>query len=534
LSSAYEKSRRAQGHAFVSGPVRSPFLSLGWQVVDPGLPPLSPLFDNPPTVADPNALPAAHLAWQRRVEQDQKRMITAHLRHPVWYPVALPTDISVLPVCGGTPIAWSAVATNAALSAAHDGCQRVTVLNLRRCDVTRMLGRAARSAGVGLRVDIVSPRGSTADLFGRLSARGLAGLVVDVFRSAPGAPGRAAAIGDKQELLTIADLLTDPVTLIRLHEAVAVVTLNLPASSVPSLNSTEVRALQDYRSSVAGPQVSNRLTALRGQLAELLDYQKSAARRPTSVGSGRPVRTIEIDGGTAQDHELGRELVVQAVSRGFANRRSSGSELLVVVGAELLSTEMLDELTDVAQRPGRRLVLLFTRITDDARRTFGQGGQDCVVFLRLPNSDDGEAAARYVGKQFTFVVNGFSIAEGNTEQWNESESVSSGVSSGTSTTSGSSSNLAHGALSVGRSFGRTVSTSFTSGRSSTVGTGGSQSRTMTASYSRDHDYVLQPEEFRKLPDDQMLVVRGQTAVLASCDPRIATLPVTSSTPLAAP
>jgi hypothetical protein len=157
-----------------------------------------------------------------------------------------------------------------------------------------------------------------------------------------------------------------------------------------------------------------------------------------------------------------------------------------------------------------------------------------VVFLRLPNNDDGEAAARHVGKQFTFVVNGISIAEGDTEQWNESESISSGVSSGTSTTSGSSTSLAHGALTAGRNFGRTVSTSFTSGRSSTGGTGGSQSRTVTASFGRDHDYVLQPEDFRNLSDDQMLVVSGQTAVLASCDPTIATLPVTSRTPLAAP
>ncbi|MFC7612837.1 hypothetical protein ACFQV2_03465 [Actinokineospora soli] len=217
------------------------------------------------------------------------------------------------------------------------------------------------------------------------------------------------------------------------------------------------------------------------------------------------------------------------MSFAFASR--TGPDVLVVVGADALATEVLDALSGAAQGTGKRLVLVFGRITDDAAGVMGYAGADCAVFLRLPNHRDAQQAADYLGKHFTFVVNGFSISEGRTDQWSESRTRSTSSTTGTSQTWGSSSSVGlNGALSAGRNFGNTVSDSFTSGSSDTTGHGGSTQATWSSTAGRVHEHVVPPETFQRLDDGLMLVVRDRTVVLAVCDHTIASSRSASAVP----
>jgi hypothetical protein len=373
------------------------------------------------------------------------------------------------------------------------------------------------------------------DVFAMRTPKDLASLVTDVLRPAAGGGNRNDAVRAKQELLRVAGKLTGKVDLARLRDAVAMALGHPRRGVTATFTAAEEADLHDYRADIVNQQqpVAERLSDLLSDLEGLLAYARDPARFPRTYGHGpAKVQTYEIGrGGGTQDRALGCELLARAATLAFSVPHN-GRDLLVVAGAEVLATEVLHGLTGAAQRTGKRLVLLYSRITDDAAVVLGHGGADCAVFLRLPNYDDAERAAKHLGKQFTFVVNGFSISEGETEQWNESQARSSSSTTGTSRTSGTSRSFGlNGALTAGHNFGNTVSDSFTSGTSDTVGVGGSTQVTKSRNHARVHENVVEPEVFQQLDDDLMLVVRRRTAVLAVCDPTIAALPSASTVPL---
>jgi hypothetical protein len=513
-----------------------PDLFVGWHAVEIGPAPPSPLYDRPPVVPNAKDLPAAHQRWRSQVEADQRRIAAAHARQPIWFPVPVFGGADVLPSYGGTAAMWGRLAATVALMATRAGFARIRLVNLTQSTVFDTIHRVAAKGGpISVRSDELSANGSTFDPFGNLAADELASLVVDVLRLSPDAHGLRSALHDKGQLIEIARRLSGNVHLGRLHDAVAVALDGQHAPAGASLSRAERDKLTDYHDDVVGrrPPVAARLGDLRLELEQLLCYGQQQNQRPSRTGSvGQQVRTLELAQGRAtQDHQLGRELLSRAVARGFSTR-VAGEDLLVVIGADLLSAEVLDHLTGSAGQPGKRLVLLFTKITDAAERVLGHGGSGCAVFLRLPNHQDARIAAEYLGREFTFVVNGFSIADGDTEQWTESYGKSSGINVGNSTTTTHSAGSAGTKLNFGRSFGSTVSTSFSSGTNQSSSTGGSRQRTHTTSLGRTHEYVLQPETFQHLPDDLMLVVDRRTVVLASCDPEIAGSSLAAAGPLA--
>lgn len=498
-------------------------LWIGWHAVDIGAPRPSRLYDSPPSAQDPAALVTAHRRWRAAVEADQQRVEAAHARLPVWHPIAV-TGSSVLPVFGGNPRAWDRLVATTMLGAAGLGVDRARVVSLVQTDTTAALRAAARpGAPVAVRSDVVSAMGSSVDLFGNLPVSDLAGLVVDVVRTGADAQGRRAAVHDKRELIEIAGLLDGRVDLVRLRDAVGVAVGNPVRSAATSLAAAERRRLEDHHSDVVTRRqvVASRLEDLHRDLEELVGFMRDAGRRPQRCGTGRfVVRTLQVEhsGGT-QELELARELLTRAAARGFA-APFAGTDLLLVVGAELLAPEVLGSLTAAAGRQGKRLVLLFGRITAGALSTLGHSGSGCVVFLRLPHHDDARVAAEYLGREFTFVVNGVSIAEGDTEQWTESSNTSFSSATSRSSTSSRSVGSAGTTMNFGRSFGTTVATTLTSTDGHSSSTGGSRQLTRTASVGRVHEYVVQPEVFQQLHEDLMLVVDGRTVVLGNSDPAI--------------
>ena len=509
-------------------------LVVGWHAVELGDPPVSPLYDSPPVVADA-AQPAAQRKWRAKVEADQRRIAAAHQRQPVWFPVSLLGGGGVLPVFGGGPAMWRSLTASTALQAARTGFGRIRLVNLTHADVFETLRRLVAAGGPAVvRSDVVSPTGSTLDLFGNTPLDELASLVVDVLRTSADASGRRSAGHDKRALIRIGGYLRPGFDLPRLRDAVSVALGDRSPGTSAALSAHEQRELGDFHDDVVAqqPQVLARLSDLAQDLDALVEYGHDPARPPVRVGrTGPAVRTLEVaTGGGTHEHELGRELLARAVARSFA-APSTASEVLVVVGAELLAAEVLDLLTGAAAARDKHLVLLFGKITDAAERVLGHGGSGCAAFLRLPHHHDAKVAAEYVGREFTFVVNGFSIADGDTEQWNTSRATSTGTSHSRSTTATSSSGIAGKTLNFGRSFGTTVSDSLSINDTHTTGTGGSRQRTFTTNVGRTHDYVLQPETFQHLADDLMLVVDRRTAVLTNCDPAVLGSSQVSPTPL---
>lgn len=509
-------------------------LVVGWHAVDLGDPPFSPLYDTPPVVPDADQA-TAHRQWRARVEADQRRVAAAHVRQPVWYPVSVLDDGGVLPICGGTARTWERLTASVALLSARAGVSRIRLVNLTQASVfDELRGLVRGGVPARLRSDVVSAAGSTVDLFGNTPLDVLAGLVVDVVRTSADAQGRRTATHDKRALIDIGRRLRTPVDLPRLQDAVAIALGDHSPGRGATLSAHERRELEDHHDYVVAqrPQDQARLSDLAHDLDELSGYRHTAARQPLRVGRAGPaIRTLEAEpGGGTQDYELARELLSRAAARAFATP-AAGAELLLVVGADLLAREVLDFMTASAALPGKRLVLVFGRITEPAERVLGTGGSNCAAFLRLPNHNDAKVAAEYLGREFTFVVNGFSIAEGDTEQWTESHARSTGTSRGRTTTATGSSGIAGKTLNFGHNFGTTVTDSFSINDSHTTSTGGSRQLTRTTSFGRTHDYVLQPETFQRLDDDLMLVVDHRTAVLVNCDPAILGSSQVSPTPL---
>lgn len=501
---------------------------LGWQAVDHGEPPASPLFDHPPPAAREDPAQANAL-WRKQVEADQLRLARLHHARPSWYPLVVWEDVHVLPVFGGTPALWSSLLVTFAMSSTG----RVRMVNLTQSDLFPPL---RQTRGVpGVRSDVLSTRGSTVDVFGKRTPDELASLVTDVLRPAAGGQGRNDALRARQELSRVQKMLNVPNDLATLRDAIALLLGHPQRSITTTFDRREETELRDYRTDVVtgNQHVAARLNDLHGDLDGLLAYARDPARAVQTSGGGPfRVRTYEVErGGSTQDAELARELLSRTAMLAFSAPYRL-PDLLVVAGAEELAPEVLAALTSTAQRRGKQLILLWGRVTQEAQTVIGHGGVDSSLWARLPNRQDAEVAAKQFGKEFTFVVNGFSLSVNETEQWNESRSKTVGVTTGVTTSSGSSSSMGlKGALSFGRNFGNSVSTSLSVSNTSSQGTGGSAGHTSTQNWGRVHEDVVPPETFQRLDDGIALYRNGRTAMIAVCDPAIASSGRASPTPL---
>jgi hypothetical protein len=361
---------------------------------------------------------------------------------------------------------------------------------------------------MGVRFDTISAYGSSVDLFGQGDLGDLAGFIVDALRVVSDPQGRRDSAREKSELVAVGRLLDEPVNLERLSAAV---NQALGSSVVdPALSVDESQRLRDFYHSVVSKRqrTSDRLDELFADLRELANYQPNGSNPFQRFGpSPLRARIYELDGTQGiHEFEMSREILARAVARAFT-RSSQSLELLVIAGADKLAPEVLESLKGSAEQLGKQLVLLFTEMNALAQRSLGTGGTEFALFLRLPNADDAEIAAKHFGRQFTFVINGISIAEGKTDEWNRAY----GITSSTSRTS---------TKDFGTFLGGSIARSFSDGTSSTNTSGGSQSRTTTTSSSRVHDYIIEPETFQQLEEFTMLVANGGHALLANCDFRL--------------
>lgn len=489
--------------------------SVGWHPIEPSPVPRSALLDHPPSPVHGD-LVAASGRWRVAVEADEARLHQQHLTTPLWHPVPLPDEVHVLPVFGGTPEAIEQVVTTMVTSAMESGMASSRVLNLSGWDLTGSLRDQMRQARKHrVQFEQVSSTGSTVNLLGNPNPHELVALLVDALRiSAERSAGRQSQ-QERQELERVVRQLRGQVTLDRIMDAVDVA---LGAAAPKSLSVDEVRDLQDYFASVVTQRraTQDRLSDLHVDLAALRGYSRAPGRSPDVVGTGRlAVRWFDVAAGSSTyEVELGRQLVARAVLQTFTIQ--GPHELLVVVGAERLSDEVRDEMVNAAQRLGKRLVLVHTQIDDAGQRALGFAGSSFAIFLKMPNPSDALVVSEYLGREYKFVVNGISIAEGQTQDWSSSYGTSTSQGTGHGRNSSTTSGLGGGAFNFSRSVGSSVTSSFERGSSQTQTRGGSSSTTTTASSGRVHEYVVEPEVLQRMPDDVMMIVGHETVVIVSC------------------
>lgn len=465
-------------------------------------------------------LELAHRRWRAAVAADEDNLRRARMKGPLWYPVPLDDGIFVLPVYGGTPAAVEQLATTLVMSGLESGVANCRVVNLSGWDVSADLKNQMQPAKRNTaQFEEIGPGGSTASLFGNPDAGELVALVVDSLRGSSDRNSARQSQQERLELERVVRLLRGRATVARMVDAVSVA---LGASSAgTTLTVDETRDLQDYFAVVTGQRraTQDRLSDLLADLEAIARFDRAPGRQPERVGSGpTSVRWFDVAPGRSTDEvELGRQLLARAVLQAFG--RAGTPELLVVLGADRLADEVRDELVAAAQRARNRVVLVYTQLSAAGQRMLGYAGSPMAVFMRLPNPSDATAAAEFLGREYKFVVNGISIAEGQTQEWSNSFGTSTSRSTSRTSTSSSSSGYA-GAFNFSRSVGSSVTSSFERGTSTTTTSGASRSTTSTTSSGRVHEFVLEPEVFQQMPEDLMLVVGNGTVVVASCQNRL--------------
>jgi hypothetical protein len=210
---------------------------------------------------------------------------------------------------------------------------------------------------------------------------------------------------------------------------------------------------------------------------------------------------------------------------------------VVIAGADEITKEHLERLTDACELRGVPVTLLFRHLRDDAAGMLGGG---TTAFMRLGNHTEAEQAAAYIGRRHTFVVSSYTATRGgnHTSTQGGSDGYGTGDSSSDARTHGWQSDgiLGGGNTSGGqtRTSGTSTSRNWSTSWSQADGTNWSEA----AARQRVYEYAVEPTVLQNLPDYALLLAdrSGSTLQLRAveCDPSIITLPGASTAPLPPP
>ncbi|MCC8251602.1 hypothetical protein [Saccharothrix luteola] len=232
------------------------------------------------------------------------------------------------------------------------------------------------------------------------------------------------------------------------------------------------------------------------------------------------VLSMSSDWTSAQIDFLGDLLVGWAARQVIDNTASIPT--LVVTAADRLATRHLDRLSQLCERRGIRLVVLFRRFDETTARMVGRGS---VAFMRLDDPQQATRAADFIGREYTFTVSQMSTTLGGQHTHSVANTVSHSDSDGRSTTESVNESRSRGKNRGAQSstnVPKTKNTSRTKGWSDadtqswnrTRSWGTTVSNATTDSWSdsetrqRVHEHRVDPEVIKNLPDYAMLLVES--------------------------
>ncbi|GLZ37963.1 hypothetical protein [Actinokineospora sp. NBRC 105648] len=476
-------------------------------------------------------------AWQRaQRDADRARQDQAD----EWFPLRPISGTTRVDVFGGTGAGWAGLITTVGGSVLRSG-GNVLVVDFSEQRVAAGLVGLARQVGVPAADLTLTHDPVGGSLLQGLSPADVAQVVagaVATMRSASEASD--LRIVDADVLKTVAECLDGPITFARLAAALRLVRgHDYAGTTAELLDLTEAGRLTGRIGLVGTTErVANALQTLT-YLTELLHVDEAAhadtAAPLTWAVSGLTVLT---SAGPHPDRKdfLDRLLFQRILHALRANPRRGERDVVFVANADHIGVEGLEALAKHARRVGVRLVLLLEHLRGDLTRLLGGVGS-ATILMRMGNPEEAKAAAEFIGREHTFVLNqvtdqvGTSLTEGNSENWGNQNSTSSNEgthlnkpknASVFDRKAGSTGESAGTATSRTNSWGYAVTESYT------------DTENTSTAVSRVYEYTVEPTRVQGLPPTAFILVEtgpdGRRVTMGDCDPGIPLRPRVAITP----
>jgi hypothetical protein len=414
---------------------------------------------------------------------------------PRWEPIQ-PAARQRVDIVGGDIAGWTSLLTAATGSMLESGTA-VTLMDLSGHGIGTAVATgtcAGPSAVAQLPRRVAGGPGSSA----------LASAVAEAIAAVTGDPSQRAV--DTNLLLRVSGCLEAPPTYARLAVAVHVVASRVACPE--SLDQAEYRALTTLLGDSARRAAEARFLQIASVCDQLAAVESDSDGAPPA--GDLPLQVWEL---TDRLPDLTAEVLTQVSVQillhqlrdepgddpGGARHRS-----LVVVGADRLARGVIERLDQVTRRRGIRLVMAFEHLRDDVVDVLGAG--EAVMFMRLGNAKEAEAAANHIGREHRLVASQFTASRSMSSSTTAGRSFSTGTSEQGSSTEGEQTGWSRNfRLEMGvvlphnsgsRSGGRQTSTTTGTGTSSTdTDTWSYQdgySVSESVSYQRVYEYTVTP------------------------------------------
>ncbi|MCX4696417.1 hypothetical protein [Streptomyces sp. NBC_01408] len=468
-------------------------------------------------------------AWQRMLYEDAQAQLRRSAAADTWFPLALTSGPDRIDVVGGTGDGWAgllAVAGGPVLAAG----QALLVVDMTEQTVALELADLAARRGVAVE-HVPFPAASLGTDLGAESdpeelAESLAGALATM--RPPGTDTDLHSV-DATVIRAVARRLDAPLTYGRLAAGLSVL-LRLydpaPDGSGP-LAPHEVARLTEAVDSVGrGERRQNELHYVKDQLDSIAgpagDAQSPPGDRP-AVGWWRPgtLTVLATDGLGPRRKDLADRVLFFRLLHALRTRAfPPATGTLVVAGADHLGRDALEALARHARTAGVRLVLLLEHFRDGSLHLAGGSGS-ATLFMRMGNGEEAKAAAEFIGRQHTFVVNQLTRQTGETFTTGRGGSYGEQIGESSTRTSGVDGSNTHG-TSLSRSWQESVNTS--TATSTTTG----------ETSSRLYEFTVDPTQLQALPPTGLILVEaapgGRRVVFGDCNPGISLMPRVSPRP----
>jgi hypothetical protein len=443
------------------------------------------------------------MAWQKAKHEwdakEQRRLETL----PMWGAVGPDTRSRRLDIYGGTVSGWQSLTVT--LGASMLGSQEsIIVLDLSESGVSAALLKVAAQRK-STRVCVLPREADGFDPFAGLSATVAKDMLVEAFGSAHDDGPLGDRIVIDRILTAICAVLEPELTFARLHSALLLLLRELPsadAASSPVTDAEESR-IADLFGDESRDVMRPHLVELEAQFAPL----RSLGRAADSSSDGAAFECVGIaisrEGG-ALANELLVRVLVQKTIHDLRVAASGDSRVLMVIGADRLKLRDIERLDDLTASVGARVVYLFRHVRGEVLDALG-GGDAVAGVMRLGNPSEAEAIAKFIGSAYRFELT--QLTDTKTTSWSENF--------GTSETR-------RGIPSLSESWGKVEQLALARAKGET----------------RVHEYVVEPDAFKKLLDTGILLVEFGTegdkvqVRSANCQPVLAGHPRTSALPFA--
>lgn len=438
-------------------------------------------------------------AWSQRrsdFEEVEGRRLAAV---PQWGSVPVAPGVQRIDVIGGSLWGWEALLTVFGASALT-ARGPLLVLDLSSQMIARELVAGTAALGRGVDVQLLPLDLAESDLLVGLGPAEVAEVFVESLHGGDAFSDRLVRAVDSRLLTAVCDVLAPGGLSMERIAAGARALLGEPVTD-EALTASERRILADEVFS--GMYLSGSAESLRR--IEAMAYPIGALgrhREPRPPADVRCVAASTLWRSAGEDF-LG-DLVIAWAARQVAAVPSSVATL-VVAGADDIAVRHIERLSDLCERRGVRLVLMFRHLRNNSAQVLGSGP---VVFMRLGNSEEAAHAADFIGREHRFELSQVTYSVGGDET--HSATASAGASEGSGRITGRERGVDRSGLpgaathhwsssdsrswNVERNWGQSLSTA------------ASVSWSTTASSSRTLEYTVEPRALQQLPDYAMIVV----------------------------